>query len=197
MKPFEQVEMELKQRETGWWERVTAMIPELCELKETVQPPHDHAEGDVSIHTRLAVEAGPRDCDPDILWAALLHDIGKPSVTKEDEGRITAYGHATVGAEMADVILRRLEMGPDRRERIVWTIRHHMFHLSWNLSRPEAASRRQKRFVADPHFPLLLELLRMDSAASLKNPRGMKTYELYRELHRRVTSPRLPLSSGG
>jgi putative nucleotidyltransferase with HDIG domain len=186
MKPFEEIEMELKQRSPGWWERVASIIPELRDLRGTPQPPGYHAEGDVSVHTRLAVEAVPRDGDQELLWATLLHDIGKPSVTKEEEGRITALGHATVGAEMADAILKRLEMAPDRRERIVWAIRHHMFHLSWNLSRPEAASKRQKRFVADPRFPLLLELLRMDSAASLKNPRGMMTYELYRELHRRL-----------
>jgi putative nucleotidyltransferase with HDIG domain len=186
MKPFEEVEMELRQRKPGWWERVATAIPELRDLKGTPQPQGYHAEGDVSVHTRLAIVAVPHDCDPDLLWATLLHDIGKPSVTKEDEGRITAHGHATVGSEMAHGILKRLEIAPERRERIVWAIRHHMFHLSWNLSRPDAASKRQKRFVADPRFPLLLELLRMDSAASLKNQRGMKTYELYRELHRRL-----------
>jgi putative nucleotidyltransferase with HDIG domain len=188
MKPYEEVQTELRQRKPGWWERVTSIIPELRDLEGTPQPPGYHDEGDVSVHTRLAIEAVPHDCDPDLRWSTLLHDIGKPLVIKEDEGRITAQGHATVGAEMAHVILKRLEMPPDRRERIVWAIRHHLFHLSWNLSRPDMASKRQKRFVADPRFPLLLDLLRVDSAASLNNPRGMKTYELYRELHRRVKS---------
>jgi len=186
MKPYEQVEMELGQRDPGWWERVASLIPELRNLEGTPQPSRYHAEGDVSVHTRLTLEAAPSPCDPDILWAALLHDIGKPLVTKEDEGRITAHGHAGLGADMAHVILQRLGMAPRRRERIVWAVRHHMFHLSWNLSRPDAASKRQKRFISDDRFPLLLELLRMDSAASLKNPRGMETYELYRELHRRL-----------
>jgi putative nucleotidyltransferase with HDIG domain len=186
MEPFEEIEMELKQRSPGWWERLVSIISELRALKGTPQPSRYHAEGDVSVHTRLAVEAARRDGDPDSLWAALLHDIGKPAVTKEDEGRITAHGHAAAGADMADAILKRLEMAPERRDRIVWAIRHHMFHLSWNLSNPAAVSRRQKRFVTDPRFPLLLELLRIDSAASLKNPRGMKAYEFHRDLLRRL-----------
>jgi putative nucleotidyltransferase with HDIG domain len=186
MKPFEEIETELSQRSPGWWERLGSIIPELRHMEGTPQRSRYHAEGDVSAHARLAVEAAIRDGDPDSLWAALLHDIGKPEVTKEDEGRITAHGHAAVGAEMADAILKRLEMPSERRERIVWAIRHHMFHLSWNLSNPAAVSRRQKRFVTDARFPLLLELLRVDSAASLRNPRAMKAYKFYRDLFRRL-----------
>jgi hypothetical protein len=77
-------------------------------------------------------------------------------------------------------------MEPGRRERIVWAIHHHTFHLSWNLTAPEQASRRQRRFVADQRFPLLLELLRVDSAASLGHPRGMQAYALYSRLRQSV-----------
>jgi predicted HD phosphohydrolase len=120
----------------------------------------------VAEHTKLAVEACPPDCDPDLLWAALLHDVGKPLVTKDEDDNITAHGH--------------------HAERIVWAIRHHTFHLSWNLTAPEQASQRHRRFVADQRFPLLLELLRADSAASLGHPRGMQTYELYSRLRKSV-----------
>jgi putative nucleotidyltransferase with HDIG domain len=34
------------------------------------------------------------------MWAALLHDIGKPATTKIRKGRITAYDHDKVGAEL-------------------------------------------------------------------------------------------------
>ena len=66
--------------------------------------------------------------------------------------------------------------------------RHHTFHLSWNLNAAGQATRRQKRFVADDRFSLLLELLRVDSQASLGNPRGMKAYELYKQLRKIVMS---------
>jgi len=40
----------------------------------------------------------------------------------------------------------------------------------------------------DDRFPLLLELLLVDSEASLGNPQGMKTYELYKRLREIVTA---------
>ena len=161
-------------------------IPELAELASTPQPLQYHAEGDVGNHTRLAVEACPPDCEPDLLWASLLHDVGKPLTTKDDGERITAHGHHAVGAEIAERILKRLQMNAERRELIVWAIRHHTFHLFWNLTAPEEASRRHKRFVADPRFPFLLELLRVDSIASQGHPGGMAAYELYRQLREMV-----------
>jgi putative nucleotidyltransferase with HDIG domain len=186
MRPFEAIEDELRRREPGWWERVVEAIPELAELASTPQPFQYHAEGDVATHTKLAVEACPPDCAPDLLWASLLHDVGKPLTTKDDGERITAHGHHAMGAEIAERILGRLQMNPERRELIVWAIRHHTFHLSWNLTAPEQASRRHKRFAADRRFPFLLELLRVDSIASRGHPRGMEAYELYSKLREMV-----------
>lgn len=186
MRPFEPIEQELRQRSPGWWARVVQVIPELAELEGTPQPVHYHAEGDVANHSRLAVEACSTECHPDLLWASLLHDVGKPLMTKDDGGRISAHGHHAVGAEIAERILQRLQMNHRRIELIVWAVRHHTFHLSWNLSSPEQASRRQKRFVADPRFPFLLELLRVDSIASRGHPRGMAAYELYSKLRQLV-----------
>jgi len=196
MKPFESVEAELRERNPGWWERVVEAIPELAELHSTPQPFHYHAEGDVASHTRLAVEACPPGCDPDLLWACLLHDVGKPLTTKDDGVKITAHGHHTVGAEIAARILQKLEMNPQRRDRIVWAIRHHTFHLSWNLATPGQATRRHKRFIADPRFPFLLELLRVDSIASRGHPRGMAAYELYYKLRQMVVREGLVKQNG-
>ena len=188
MKPFETIENELIDRPPGWWERIVAAIPELVALADTKQPPEYHAEGDVAQHTRRAVEACSPGCNPDLLWAALLHDIGKPLVTRDEDDKIIARGHHIVGAEMAEKILQRLEMPPVRSERIVWVIRHHLFHLSWNLTAPEQASPRHKRFIADSRFPLLLELLRVDSIASEGNPRGMESYNLYKTLFEKIVA---------
>ncbi len=189
MKPFEEVENELTHKQLGWWEKVVKIIPELASLAGTDQPSEYHAEGDVARHTQLAVEACSPGCDPDLLWAALLHDIGKPAVTRDEDNRITARGHHTLGAKMAEEILTRLGMPPERCERIVWAVKNHLFHLFWNLTSPEQASRRHRQFIADPRFPLLLELLRVDSLATEGNPRGMKAYNLYSKLFREVSTP--------
>jgi hypothetical protein len=90
MKPFEAIEDELRRRNPGWWDRIVQAIPELDTLAGTPQPERYHAEGDVAEHCKLAIQACPPDCDPDLLWAALLHDVGKPLVTKMIGSRPTA-----------------------------------------------------------------------------------------------------------
>ena len=113
----------------------------------------------------------------------MLHDIGKPATTEQNaDGRITAYGHAKLGAEMAEVILARLGIPVERRERITWVIRHHTFHHSWQLQEPEDLSKKQRQYMVDPKFPLLLEFLRIDSLASHDNPGGMDAYDFYNKL---------------
>ena len=179
MKSYQNIEKELKGCEPGWWERICGIIPELGDMAGTPQPRRYHAEGDVAEHTRLTVSACPDECDPDLLWAALLHDVGKPLVTKVDGGNVTSHGHHNLGAEMAERILGRLGMPAGRRGKIVWAVRHHTFHLSWNLKSAREASGRHRRFLKDPRVPLLLELLRADSMASIGNPRVMSVYELY------------------
>ena len=185
---YQTIEEELRQLKPGWWERVVESVPELAALSSTPQSLSYHAEGDVAVHTRLAVEACAPDRDPNLLWAALLHDVGKPAVIKRDGDMITARKHDTVGAGLAEKILQRLQMPSKRLGKIVWAIRHHTFHLSWNLNAPGQATRRQKKLVTDDRFPLLLELLRVDSQASLGNPRGMQAYELYKQLRESITA---------
>jgi len=182
VKRFQKVEEELRYRNADWWDRIVKTIPELAALSNTPQSNQYHAEGDVAVHTRLAVEACPNDCEPDLHWAALLHDVGKPLMTRVDGDNITSHGHETAGAEIAAKMLKRLGLPLQRRARIVWAVRHHTFHFSWNLKAPEEASRRQRRFVADPCFPLLLELLRVDTAASSGSSGKMEAYELYKRL---------------
>ena len=59
--------------------------------------------------------------------AALLHDLGKPAcLTIDENGQGHFYGHASIGAELADGILLRLKAPTALRERIVFLIQHHM-----------------------------------------------------------------------
>lgn len=88
---------------------------------------------------RWVVEQGG---DLDLRWAALLHDIGKPSsqwIDADGYGHYYASGlsgfpsrlqgadHEVVGADMARVILNDLKFPTDRITRIVRLVRHHMF----------------------------------------------------------------------
>ena len=180
---MERAEALMRQRKAGWWEELCETIPELKRLAKTPQPPEYHAEGDVAIHTRLAVGTCPADCDPDLLWVALLHDIGKPETTViQEDGRITAHGHAQYGAELAEGILVRLAMPAYRYRRIVWAIRHHMFHHAWQLHDPAELTKKQRSYLTNPDFPLLLEFLRIDSMASHGRADGLQAYTFYHQL---------------
>lgn len=113
--------------------------PEFCvypfcmlqSLIGTGQSPKHHREGDVWNHTMMVIDeaAGVREKsrEPGVfMWAALLHDIGKPKTTKIRKGRITSYNHEAVGAEMSKRFLR--EFTDDERfiEKTAALIRWHM-----------------------------------------------------------------------
>ena len=97
----------------------------------TPQSPVHHPEGNVWNHTLLVVDRAAAhkafSADPRVfMWAALLHDIGKPDTTRERRGRITAYDHDRVGAELARALLRKVTGEADFSEAVVRLVRYHM-----------------------------------------------------------------------
>jgi putative nucleotidyltransferase with HDIG domain len=90
---------------------------------------HDHTKAVVG----WVVEQGG---DVDLRWAALLHDVGKPTSQWIDEHGYGHYyqadggvgaDHEIVGADMARRILNDLKFPTERITRIVRLVRHHMF----------------------------------------------------------------------
>ncbi len=103
-------------------------------MAQCPQDPKFHTEGDVWKHTQLvcrAMEDLPERQSQDpverniLLLAALLHDCGKPQVTKMENGRIRSKNHGTRGAYLARGILRDAGIPPDHRERVVKLVRFH------------------------------------------------------------------------
>lgn len=86
----------------------------LQDLIGTPQNPDYHAEGDVWNHTMLVLDHAAAYRDDAVnyplgfMLAALLHDIGKPAVTRTEKGKIIAWQHESVGVELAKQQLRRL-----------------------------------------------------------------------------------------
>ena len=127
-------------------------------MRGVEQPPDYHPEGDVFEHTilMLAHIAWP---SPEIGWSVLLHDIGKPCCQSTgDDGRIHFYSHEERGAHMAEQLLARLKMPSAPTAQIVSAVRNHMRFAQVHLMR----SATWRRMMADPHFPLELELHRID-----------------------------------
>ena len=109
---------------------LAAVIPELRPMIGFDQHSPHHAY-DLFTHVAHVVEAVPGDLT--LRWAALLHDVGKvPAFTRDATGRGHFYGHAQVGAEMADGILRRLKAPSALREQAVTLIGGHMTRLEPN-----------------------------------------------------------------
>ena len=100
------------------------VIPELAPQMgfDQKNPHHEH---DIFTHTAMVVERAPKE--PVLRMAALLHDLGKPATFSLDEKGVGHfYGHAGLGAKMAEDILRRLKCSNALREEVTWLIAHHM-----------------------------------------------------------------------
>ena len=102
---------------------VFAAIPELSPMQGCPQQCIFHSY-DVWEHTVRAVAACPKD--PLVRWAALLHDIGKPSTRRRDEnGADHFYGHAEAGVAIADRVTESLRMSNAWQDEIHMLVRRH------------------------------------------------------------------------
>jgi len=100
-------------------------------MGQTEQNPKYHPEGDVFQHTLLVVDQAAMRRKESIhpralLWATLLHDIGKPETTKLRNGRLTAYEHDIVGERMAQEFLELFTDERDFIDQVANLVRFHM-----------------------------------------------------------------------
>lgn len=157
-------------------EILKVIAPVLAAEKGVEQPPEFHPEGDVWQHElkllaamdeivrNRACDTGPLDDNAlkTLTWAALLHDIGKPSTFFRAKDRIRFNGHDVIGAEMTEEFLKHLRLPNALIADVTALVRQHMSLTQFPAAR--VATRRRK--MQDPLFPLLLELTRLDTIAS-------------------------------
>ncbi|MCW1915893.1 CCA tRNA nucleotidyltransferase [Luteolibacter sp. GHJ8] len=139
-------------------------MPEVLPLIGCDQPPQWHPEGDVYIHTRIMLEMIGDDAPLELCLAVLLHDIAKPPTRTYDvaDDRIRFNGHDSLGATMAEEILRRLKYPNHVIEDVAFMVSRHMQFM--NVQQMKIS--KLKRFMAAPTFPQELELHRVDCASS-------------------------------
>jgi poly(A) polymerase len=137
-------------------------LPEVLDLIGCDQPPEWHPEGDVFTHTCIMLEMLGPDAPLDLCLAVLLHDIGKPPTRTLDGDRIRFSGHDAVGAAMAEEILRRMKYPNDTIAAVAFMVSRHMQFM--NVQQMRVA--KLKRFMAEPTFPMEIELHRVDCASS-------------------------------
>ncbi len=79
----------------------------------------------------------PSDDRSCLFWAAILHDVGKPVVTKhEADERISSRGHSRVGASIARQLLWHAGAPFAWREALCGIIAHHQLPF-WLIERPD------------------------------------------------------------
>ena len=109
-----------------------------------------HAEGDVWTHTRMVVDAlvalpAWRGLDADaraiVFAASLLHDVGKPSTTRDEGGRLTSRGHSARGEHLVRRWLWRDGVPFGVREHVCALVRHHQVPF-FGVTRPAADAAR-------------------------------------------------------
>jgi putative nucleotidyltransferase with HDIG domain len=146
------------------------ILPEISLMKGVQQPPEFHPEGDVFIHTLLALANLPHPCSPTLAWGALLHDVGKPATFRVAPDRIRFDDHVDVGVKIAEEISERLRFSKHDAAQVLALVDNHM--RFGHVTRMKEST--LKKFMRLPGFDEHLALHRADSLASHRN---LSTYE--------------------
>ena len=138
----------------------TNKIKSIFKLKQIEQNPKYHPEGDVWQHTMMVIDEASKikhkSKDSKVLmWAALLHDIGKITTTRIRKGRITSYEHDFVGAKLTKDILSDLTENQDFIEKVSILVKYHMHTFYINKNLPFGDLRGLKRDVDLEELALL------------------------------------------
>jgi len=150
------------------------VLPDVAAMHGVEQPPQFHPEGDVYQHVRLMLSK-IESPNLELALGVLMHDVGKKQTSKTDEnGRIRFNEHESVGAQMAEEIMTGLRYDNKTIQTVRELVQYHMQFKDVPHMRPSTL----KRMMARPHFPLELELHRIDCSSShgdLKHYEFLKT----------------------
>jgi poly(A) polymerase len=142
------------------------VLPEIGKMKGVEQPPEFHPEGDVFVHTLLALDSLPQPCPATLAWGTLLHDVGKPATFRRAPDRIRFDDHVHVGVKIAEGICQRLRFSNQDTGQILALVANHM-RFGYVRQMKDSTF---KRFIRLPHFEQHLALHRADVLASYGDP---------------------------
>ncbi len=162
--------------ETGLLKHVLPELEAIRGIEQDKQPGDD-----VYGHTMRALDAAAGDAavehrgDPELLFAVLLHDIGKARTARfhKPAQRVVFFGHQAVSAKLARRWMQRVKLsavGLDP-ERIAALIENHMFETKAHYT--DRAIRRFVAKVGEEQIEKLLDLRLADNRGG-KHPTGIK-----------------------
>ncbi len=145
-------------------ELLPLVLPEVEALKGVKQFPSYHPDENVWAHLLkmldLLAKQSPKRTTT-LAWAAVLHEVGKPVVALQNEGK-NFNGHEVEAAKLAEKICLRFKLSGSEAQRVVSLVADHL-KLKDVFQMREATLQRLLR--AD-HFEELLALHRADACAS-------------------------------
>jgi poly(A) polymerase len=164
------------------------VIPEIGAMRLAIDEHHQHK--DVYRHSltvlHQAIDLEDEGADLVLRWAALLHDIGKPTTRKhEPDGGVSFHHHEVVGAKMARKRMRALKYSKQMIEDVSQLVYLHLrFHGYGDGKWTDSAVR---RYVTDagPLLPRLHKLVRADCTTRNKR-RAARLQANYDDLERRI-----------
>ena len=141
------------------------VLPEVGAMRMAIDEHHQHKDVYQHSLTVLRQAIDLEDDGPDLVlrWAALLHDIGKPSTRRhEPDGGVSFHHHEVVGAKMTRRRMRALKYPKQMVEDVSQLVYLHLrFHGYGDAKWTDSAVR---RYVTDagPLLPRLHKLVRAD-----------------------------------
>ncbi|MEJ2322845.1 MAG: multifunctional CCA addition/repair protein [Gammaproteobacteria bacterium] len=100
------------------------LFPEIARLFGVPQPHRFHPEVDTGVHTLMVLEqAAKLSPEPEVRFAALVHDLGKGETPPEMWPR--HHGHEEVGVELVRGMCERLKIPTSYRDLAVQVARFH------------------------------------------------------------------------
>lgn len=167
--------------------------PELVPLIETKQDEKWHPEGDVWVHTLMAVDEAAKIIQREglenekalaILLGSLCHDLGKPMVTQEREGRIISHGHEAAGEEPTKKFLATIGTDGLTRDKVVKLVTNHlmptMFYIDEVVRGNQVSDGTIRRLAERIHPATIQELVLLSEADHLG--RGPFEFEVKEQL---------------
>lgn len=120
--------------------RLLRCFPELDALRGVPQDPQWHPEGDVWVHTLMALDQaarlrggaaedgrqGDEADDLALMIGTLCHDLGKPLTTETTDGRIRSPNHCRAGLAPTETLLARWRAPHRLVERVLALVDNHL-----------------------------------------------------------------------
>jgi tRNA nucleotidyltransferase (CCA-adding enzyme) len=153
---------------------IEQLFPEIQTLIGVQQEPEWHPEGDVFVHTLLAVDRARELIDDlpyakqvTVMLATLAHDFGKPATTEFIDGRLRSRGHEEAGVAPTEQFLDRINVhtidGYNVRAQVIALVREHLKPGEFYKKRDEVGEGAFRRLARRCEPDLLYRVAKADS----------------------------------